>query len=281
MSSKQKVLLLGATGETWSSILEGLLEADQFVDARTSILVRPASAEKPAVQKLHDRGIQSRLSELSAPEEELTATLSGIDILIGKSLVAPPNGVMILPPCTTNNPQKEEIYNEIKRVVLPYTILDVGFWHQISFPPIPSGRLDYIVTMGIRPTIHTRIIVDDRTINKYVYPWSDVLSENEIFYIVEELSGEKIAKRDTDSTSSNQTSRLNLACNPQDLISQIIAYITEYQYSKYVRGDNQPSYTRFLGYLDARELYPDFKPISFRECFHEVLDGNGRRPYQG
>lgn len=39
-----------------------------------------------------------------------------------------------------------------------------------------------------------RIIVDDRTINKYVYTWSDVLSENEIFDIVEELSGEKIAR---------------------------------------------------------------------------------------
>lgn len=39
-----------------------------------------------------------------------------------------------------------------------------------------------------------RIIVDDRTINRYVYTWSDILSENEIFEIVEELSGEKIAR---------------------------------------------------------------------------------------
>lgn len=96
--------------------------------------------------------------------------------------------------------------------MLPYTVIDVGFWHQISFPPIPSGRVDYAIMMG-SPTIHgdgnalniltdlrdigrfvVRVIMDDRTINRYIYTWSDVLSENEIFDIVEELSGEKIAR---------------------------------------------------------------------------------------
>lgn len=38
----------------------------------------------------------------------------------------------------------------------------------------------------------SRIIADDRTLNKYVYTWSDILTENEILNIVEELSGEKI-----------------------------------------------------------------------------------------
>lgn len=62
-------------------------------------------------------------------------------------------------------------------------------------------------------------------------------------------------------------------------MNRILTYVADYQYSKYVRGDNQPSYAKFLGYLDARELYPDFKPISFRECFSEVLEGKGKKPY--
>lgn len=88
-------------------------------------MVRPASAEKPAVKKITDRGVECRISELGVPEDELTATLSGIDVLISaigphdllqqKTLVraaknagvkrfvpcafitvAPPTGVMIL-----------------------------------------------------------------------------------------------------------------------------------------------------------------------------------------
>lgn len=37
-----------------------------------------------------------------------------------------------------------------------------------------------------------RIILDDRTINKYVYTSGDVLSENDIYRIAEEVSGEKL-----------------------------------------------------------------------------------------
>lgn len=37
-----------------------------------------------------------------------------------------------------------------------------------------------------------RIILDDRTINKYVYTSGDVLSENDIYRIAAEVSGEKL-----------------------------------------------------------------------------------------
>jgi hypothetical protein len=38
----------------------------------------------------------------------------------------------------------------------------------------------------------------------------------------------------------------------------------EYEFSKYVRMDNRAVYARYLGYLDAREVYPDFQPRKFR-----------------
>ena len=40
-----------------------------------------------------------------------------------------------------------------------------------------------------------QIIADDRTVDKYVYTWGDILTENEIIDIVEDLSGEKVDRQ--------------------------------------------------------------------------------------
>lgn len=53
----------------------------------------------------------------------------------------------------------------------------------------------------------------------------------------------------------------------------------EYAYSKYVRGDNTSKYARYLGYVDARELYPHLKPITFKEFVADLVDGKIQRPY--
>jgi hypothetical protein len=55
----------------------------------------------------------------------------------------------------------------------------------------------------------------------------------------------------------------------------------EYNNSTYLRGDNTPEIAKYLGYLDATELYPDFKPIKFEEFFEGLLEGKGERPYSG
>lgn len=120
--------------------------------------------------------------------------------------VAPPGGVMLL------RDQKEEVYQYIKDIGLPFTVVDVGFWYQISFPPLPSGRVDYAILMpssdthgdGEAPNILidkrdigyfvARIITDDRTVNKYVYAHGEVLTENQIFAMMEELSKEKVKR---------------------------------------------------------------------------------------
>lgn len=40
-----------------------------------------------------------------------------------------------------------------------------------------------------------RIIADERTLNKYVFTWGDVLTEKEIYAIMEEVSGEKLERK--------------------------------------------------------------------------------------
>jgi len=48
-----------------------------------------------------------------------------------------------------------------------------------------------------------------------------------------------------------------------------------YQYLKSwgVRGDNTPEKARFLGYLDAKELYPDLKWRTLEAVAREVVTG--------
>lgn len=91
---QQKVLLLGATGETGTSILNGLLALDKFVSVLTftskishsiqeiSALVRPSSAEKPEVKALAEKGVRVLIADISSPVDDLVSVLSGADILI-------------------------------------------------------------------------------------------------------------------------------------------------------------------------------------------------------
>ncbi|KAL5340501.1 hypothetical protein BJX70DRAFT_109821 [Aspergillus crustosus] len=320
-TQKPKVLLLGATGETGASILEGLLSSNQF---DVEILIRPSSATKPATQELEKRGIKLRVADLAGSEKELTSAISGIDVLISaigpgdllqqKTLVraakaagvkrfvpcgfitiAPPKGAMLL------RDEKEEIYNEIKLLEVPYTIIDVGYWYQISYPPLPSGKIDYALLKPDGATIHcdgnapniltdlrdigrlvARIIADERTLNQYVFTCGEVLTENEVFGIVEELSGEKIDRvfESTSQIEQNLSTALsNYAHSPEAPMTKVFVWMVQYIHSKYVRADNRPEYARYLGYLDTRDLYPDVKPVSFREFFEEVLAGKGVKPY--
>jgi hypothetical protein len=67
--------------------------------------------------------------------------------------------------------------------------------------------------------------------------------------------------------------------NPTDVGTLNGLYIVEYYLSKYIRGDNTPEIAKYLGYLDARTLYPEFKPMSMSQYIDEVLAGKGLRSY--
>jgi hypothetical protein len=313
------------------------------VNQNISLFIRPESIEKPSVKGFQSRGFHIVPGDLNGDVDSLAKTLTGYDTIIsaigpdeqltqlklvdaiakagvgrfipcGFTTICPPEGVMLL------RDEKETVYNRVLYHHLPYTFVDVGFWHQISFTKVPSGRLDYAVASpnltiygsGDVPTLLTdkrdmgrfvaRIIKDKRTLNKKIFTHSDALSQKEIIKIMEKATGEKI---ETNSVSRDATSSTHvyLAANPIDQVSgeevleqvkqaeaslskdpkdplkRRMVYVSQYNLSKYIRGDNSPEMARYLGYLDAKELYPDFKPISFTEYVAELLDGKGRRPY--
>ena len=66
---------------------------------------------------------------------------------------------------------------------------------------------------------------------------------------------------------------------PENIMNRIMVYTAQYAYSKYVRRDNTLEYASYLGYLDARGLYPDLEPKTFREFVADLLDGKVVRPY--
>lgn len=53
----------------------------------------------------------------------------------------------------------------------------------------------------------------------------------------------------------------------------------EYNRAKWVRGDGTLENAKYLGYLDARELYPEFQPMTFEAFVDELVGGGAKRPY--
>jgi uncharacterized protein YbjT (DUF2867 family) len=250
MMPKQSVLLLGATGETGKSVLDGLLEDGSFVSSPSRIpspglisrltlqdiklLIRAPSLEKPAVQEFKKQGLNVVVGDPSEGAQSLVPLLKGVDTVISTidathldqelPLIeaAKTAGVKRFVPCAFATPcpsggvmflrdLKERNYQAIWQAHLPYTIIDVGFWHQISLFTLPSGKADYAAILRPSETVTgdgnklnlltdqrdvgrfvARIIKDERTLNKWVYTWGDILTQNEIVKLEEELSGEKI-----------------------------------------------------------------------------------------
>jgi hypothetical protein len=67
--------------------------------------------------------------------------------------------------------------------------------------------------------------------------------------------------------------------NPGDVQSMTMVYMSEYQMSWGIRGDNAPEKAQYLGYLLAKDLYPDLEFTRFETFIAGVLEGKGKAPY--
>lgn len=197
--------------------------------------------------------------------------------------------------------KREKIYDYIKQISLPYTIVDVGWWYQGSLPRLPSGRFDYAVQFssniiagdGNTPSAMTdkrdigkyiaEIIQDDRTVNKSVLAYSEVWSSNEIYDRVERISGEQplrtyVTEEQIRDNLQQSIDSLATDCSNLGAIWGRIA--SEYQLSREIRGDNTPESAKCLGYLTSKELYPNFEYRRFEDLVYEMLEGQGVPLYQ-
>lgn len=170
--------------------------------------------------------------DLSGPLEDTVTLLEGIDIVISaiyvlniadqKPLIdaAVKARVKRFVPCDFAAPMargvmqirdlKEDSHDHLFRLGLNYTIIDVGYWYELSVPRIPSGKFDYalvapandVIAGGTAPNMLTakkdigrftvQAIKDKRTLNKRLYACGAILSQNEVIKIVEDISGETL-----------------------------------------------------------------------------------------
>ena len=289
-------------------------------------LTRPASMSKPANVAIKERGVELRPLDLKASQETIVAALTDIDILI--SAIGPMDQLEQIPlataaktaavrrflPCAAITvipvgihrirDQKEEVYNHVKRLGLSYTIVDVGWWYQISFPSLPSGKVDYAVgipnqkipgdgTQGSALTdlrdigqYMAKIVQDERTVDKYVLVYNEIWSVNQVYDAMERLSGEKLERR-YDSREMLED-RINdaeakIKSNPE-LISDFGVMLqqvgSQYLLSWGIRGDNTPEYAKYLGYVTSKDLYPDMNFVAYEDYLKEVLDGKAKPVYE-
>jgi hypothetical protein len=90
-------------------------------------------------------------------------------------------------------------------------VIDVGWWYQLALPELPSGKLKTtqfglkkIVGEGNIPIAFAdareigkfvvRIISDQRTLNKMVFCYNEILTTNQIWDMLEKLSGETVPR---------------------------------------------------------------------------------------
>lgn len=317
MSRTLKVALVGATGETGSSIINALLaHKDQF---SLVALVRPTSLSKPSNKTLQSANVELRACDLTSPISTLTPLLTDIDILIsaigpmdqaaqiplataakaaGIKRFIPCNFLPVIPPGGLHmlRDEKERINNHIKQLHLPYTIVDVGWWYQLCVPAVPSGKTDYAIGFSanevagdgsvVSGVTHlkdigryvARIIGDQRTLNRYVFVFNELWSQTQILDLWERKSGEKVAR--TSVSVEELQERIASAPDDETDMAKLMKKIpAQYMYSWGVRGDNTPEYAEYLGYLTGKQLYPDFVYTPFEEYVEEVLGGKAKTVY--
>ncbi|KAJ8455414.1 hypothetical protein ONZ51_g12470 [Trametes cubensis] len=188
--------------------------------------------------------------------------------------------------------QKLAVRDFIKEVGVPYTFIDVGWWMQLSLPlPERSGgpmktRSHTVYGPGNDKTLVTdlkhigtyvaRVVADPRTLNQAVIIWEDEVTQLEAHEIGERVSGEGDALKAKRVYVSADALKQDLAAakaarakDPTDIFAALNLTWSEYMYSMHILEENTLTNAKRLGYLDARELYPDVPQHSLEEYANE------------
>jgi uncharacterized protein YbjT (DUF2867 family) len=324
--------ILGATGQTGSSIVNGLLSVPSDIKPSNIIsLTRPTSVSNPANAKLSSRGVSIRAFSITSPHATLVSSLADIDILIccisgteelvqqipladaakeaGVQRFIPSAWLPMIPPGGVHffRDLKEQVYAHVKSISLPYTIVDVGWWYQIAYPRLPSGKVDYCLSLPAEEIFGTgeqlsaltdlrdvgryvaRIVLDERTVDKYVFCYNEMHSQLESYAIMERLSGETIPRNfvSREALEADIAEALPILKggevdhrSPEGLVVAFKAVSRQYALSWGVRGDNTPEVAKKLGYVTSKELWPEMDFVGYEEFLNDVVEGRGEPIYE-
>ncbi|CAN8100264.1 unnamed protein product [Discula destructiva] len=314
MSAPIRVAIIGATGNTGRSVVNGLVASPTSFEI--TALTRASSLHNEANDGLRALGAKVVAFDINGPKEDIVKVFSGQDVVIScvnasqlevqVNLVEPlkeakvgrfvpcnfatpaPEGVMVL------QDQKSRVLDAVQRAYVPYTVIDDGWWYQGVCPPVPSGKTDHAVMKGFNDLFYgdgdvplaltdkddigiyvAKVIADPGTINKKVLIYSEVQTLNQVWALVADITGEEPLKKivSQDQLLKNiAEAKILLEKDPSDFNGFRGTVVNEYALSFAVRGDDTPEAAKYLGYLDAHELYPDVKTTSLREYFQRLID---------
>ncbi|KAF4500329.1 Isoflavone reductase P3 [Fusarium agapanthi] len=129
-----------------------------------------------------------------------------------------------------------------------------------------------------------RIIADPRTLNKMVFAYKTVLTMNQAYDMLEEASGEKTERNCiSEAAVMEGVARAEANCPSPDSFDYFEVVKHQYFNALGIRGYNTPEYARYLGYVDATELYPDMRVttpeayclVDLDALFDELIGGGG------
>lgn len=86
-------------------------------------------------------------------------------------------------------------------------------------------------------------------------------------------------KTDDEAQTALKSAKEAIAKNPVETANWFLLAGAQYAITKYVRADNTPENAKYLGYISARELFPDFKYRGFADFVDELIAGKIERPY--
>ncbi|RPD58082.1 NAD-P-binding protein [Lentinus tigrinus ALCF2SS1-7] len=240
-NAKPLVLVVGTSGNTGRSIVDGLLKSGNF---RSS--THPHRARRR--HKLYARrGVEVRIGDIHDDVKQLEAVLRDVDVLISavpgwlireqKDIfrAAKEAGVKRVVPSDFGTPgakgiralhdTKLEIREFIQALGVGYTFVDVGGWMQ-GWLPLPSrssmsdeakqvgytylddGSVQTLVTDRRHIGTHVaRIIADPRTLHHAVIVWEDAPSQAEAQALAVRLSGDGEALREKFVRATRDTFR--------------------------------------------------------------------------
>jgi hypothetical protein len=86
---------------------------------------------------------------------------------------------------------------------------------------------------------------------------------------------------ESDARSRLQVVKEQYDADPGEGRNRFLLAAAQYAITKYVRADNTPENAEYLGYIDARNLLPHFKYMTFAEFLDDLMAGSVSRPYEG
>ncbi|KAI0359472.1 NAD-P-binding protein [Trametes cingulata] len=190
--------------------------------------------------------------------------------------------------------EKLAIRKYVKAPGVPHTFIDVGWWMQFSLPLPARSKVDaarkawthelhgdgtqkrLVTVLRNIGAYVARIVADPRTLNRAVMVWEDELTELEMHEIGERVSGdggELRAKRiylsADDILKKAEEGKAELARDPSNILARYTVDWNQYMYSMHIVGENTLENAKRLGYVDARELYPDMPKHTLEEFARE------------